>query len=169
MWREITGWHCPYRVNEEGLVQRYWKGKWIDLKPIPVKKSSTRVIMRMTNGKTKRVSLARLVWKAFRGPIPDGMVVGIRNGAKLDCRLENLFLTTREERGRAKRPGNSRPVEKISRSGEVVAIYPSAAAAARANYISETQMRLHCAGRVQDRYHLDGFMYRYEERRIPSG
>jgi hypothetical protein len=123
----------------------------------------------MTNGKTKRVSLARLVWKAFRGPIPEGKVVGIRNGVKLDCRLENLFLTTREERGRAKRPGNSRSVEKVSRSGEVVAIYPSAAAAARANYISETQMRHHCLGRVQDCYRLDGYKYRYEERRPRNG
>jgi hypothetical protein len=42
----------------------------------------------------------RLVWEAANGPIPDGMILHHLNGNKLDNRLENLELVSREEHPR---------------------------------------------------------------------
>lgn len=39
----------------------------------------------------------RLAWEQANGPIPPGHNVQFRNGNKLDCRLENLYLTNRRE------------------------------------------------------------------------
>ena len=41
--------------------------------------------------------LARVVWEARFGPIPAGCAVCHRNGNRLDCRPENLFLRTQAE------------------------------------------------------------------------
>lgn len=40
----------------------------------------------------------RLVWEENFGEIPDGHVVFFKNGNSKDCRIENLYLQSREER-----------------------------------------------------------------------
>jgi len=42
----------------------------------------------------KRLSVHRVVWEYFNGPIPEGMQVDHKNGIKHDNRLENLRLVT---------------------------------------------------------------------------
>lgn len=164
-WKSIDGYLYPYRVNDQGVVQkREESGKWVTLTPKTNEGGTARVRLRKKDNSPRDIYLARLVWLMFKGPIPPGKVVGIRNGLKMDCAIENLFLTTRKERGHTTRSGNCRPVMKIDRAGNVVAFYRSAAEAARANYVSETQMRHHCLGRVKDVYSLDGYAYRYEDR-----
>lgn len=39
----------------------------------------------------------RVIWEQANGPIPPGYNVQYRNGNKLDCRLENLYLINRRE------------------------------------------------------------------------
>lgn len=39
----------------------------------------------------------RVVWEQANGPIPPGYNVQFRNGNRLDCRLENLYLIDRRE------------------------------------------------------------------------
>ena len=164
-WRYIDGLLYPYRVGDHGEMQKQQKdGKWIALRIQMQEAKSARVKVKTKDGGIKYLYLAKLVWTAFRGPVPAGKVIGIKNGVKQDCALENLFLTTREERGKTTRSGNCRPVEKVDRKGNVVAIYPSAAKAARANHVSESGMREHCRGQVKDIYSLDGYAYRYETR-----
>lgn len=41
-----------------------------------------------------KVSVHRIIWVFFNGDIPEHMEVNHTNGDKLDCRLENLELTT---------------------------------------------------------------------------
>lgn len=38
--------------------------------------------------------LQREVWKCYHGEIFEGMIVGAKNGNLLDCRIDNLILTT---------------------------------------------------------------------------
>lgn len=39
----------------------------------------------------------QLVWKEHHGPIPDGCNVQFKNKNRSDCRIENLYLISREE------------------------------------------------------------------------
>lgn len=47
----------------------------------------------------------RLVWEENFGPIPEGMIVGFKNGDKKDIRPENLFLLTMSENARLNQSG----------------------------------------------------------------
>lgn len=47
------------------------------------------------DGLKTRIGAHRLVWLAFRGPIPPDLVINHKNGDKLDNRLSNLELATR--------------------------------------------------------------------------
>lgn len=166
-WKSIDGYRFPYRVNDQGVVQRQLEnGKWMTLRPKTNDGGTARVRLRKKDNSVHDIYLARLVWSMFKGPIPPRKVVGIRNGLKMDCAIENLFLTTRKERGHTTRSGNCRPVMKIDRAGNVVAFYRSAAEAARANYVSESSMRAHCGRKTKDIYSLDGYEYRYENRGV---
>ena len=98
------------------------------------------------------------------GPVPEGKVVRVKNGLRRDCAIENLHLTTKSQINRVRRNPFSKPVVKLDQGGNVVALYSSAADAAKANYCSKSAMRYHCAGKAEDKYSLDGYEYRYEER-----
>ena len=63
----------------------------------------------------------------------------------------------------------SKPVMKMDRAGNVVAFYASASEAAKDNYCSVSAMRYHCAGLVADKFRMDGYEYRYEDRRKRKG
>lgn len=97
------------------------------------------------------------------GP-PPGKVAYHRNGDLADSCLHNIAFATPQELG-AKTGAQSsrRPVEKIDTSGEVVAVYSSARAAARANHMSYQTVLDRCNGKVKNPYALDGHNYRFEK------
>ena len=49
------------------------------------------------NGKERKLGVHRLVWEAFKGPIPKGMQINHLNEEKTDNHLENLSLVTPKE------------------------------------------------------------------------
>lgn len=51
--------------------------------------------IKVTDGRNGWVALRRYVWESEFGPIPPGMVVGVRNGDPHDTQPHNLVLTTR--------------------------------------------------------------------------
>ena len=98
------------------------------------------------------------------GAAPPGKVAYHRNGDLADSCLHNIAFATPQELG-AKTGAQSsrRPVEKIDTSGEVVAVYSSARAAARANHMRYQTVLDGCNGKVKNPYALDGHNYRFEK------
>lgn len=70
---------------------------------------------------------------------------------------------TRQQRRvrRINKHNAKRPVVQINKSGEVLAVYSSARAAARANFISYQSVLDRCRGKVQKPFALDGHSYRF--------
>lgn len=58
-----------------------------------------------------------------------------------------------------------RPVEKVDRDGKVVARYPSARAAAKANFMSYQSVLDRCNGKTKKPYGEDGCTFRFDRRK----
>jgi hypothetical protein len=82
---------------------------------------------------------------------------------KWDNAVENIVFLTPSKAATMHRPGNSRPVVKLDREWNVVAMYRSGAEAARVNHISQAAMDKRCRGVIADPYRLDGCNYLYED------
>lgn len=164
MWKPIEGnWLYPYRVSDKGEVQKqYPNGEWKTLKPYPYNGDLWRVHLKTADGVVKRVMVSKVVADAFMGGTPPGMIRVHRNRLKNDNAVENIIFLTREKAAKRQRPGNSRPVLKVDRNGEVVAVYPSTMEAARKNHISQAAIGKRCLGLIADPYRLDGFNYVYD-------
>ena len=158
-WKLIDGYRWPYRVSDEGIVERQLdSGRWRRLQPY-IAKGRAKVSFQTKDKKQKHIPLARMVAVAFMGGIPPGKVVCLKNGMKMDCAVENIVFKSKTEAPKMGRPGNSAPVAKVDRNGEVVAIYPSQSEAARKNHISQAAIGKRCQGLIEDPYRLDGFNY----------
>ena len=70
---------------------------------------------------------------------------------------------------RINKRNSKRSIEKIGSGGEVVAVYPSARAAARANFISYQAVLDRCRGLVKNPFALDGCTYRFQRMKRDSG
>ena len=55
---------------------------------------------RLIHVNRRQVREHRKVWEAAHGPLPEGAILHHKNGDKLDNRLENLEITTRQEHPR---------------------------------------------------------------------
>lgn len=92
-----------------GYEELYWASNWGRIKSLNYLRTGKEKILRprksrgylhvflCKNGKGKNLYVARLVWEAFNGPIPEGMQVNHINEDKTDNRLENLNLMTCKE------------------------------------------------------------------------
>ncbi len=151
-----------YRINEDGIVQKLDGDRWVNLTPML---SSTRaeVSMRRKDGRRCKVPVVRLMANAFLGGQPHGKSIVHRNGSKLDNSLWNLKVVSRGEAAKLSDSPKRRPVEKVDRDGNVVDLYRSQAAAAKANYISKNAVSERCRNKLKDPYLLTGFTFRYEK------
>lgn len=166
MWREIEGYKFPYRVSDDGKVQkRASTGEW---GTITQKLKKDQVCVRLArNGRCPQwVAVSKLVADAFMGGTPSGMTRYHRNRVKWDNSVGNIVFLTRRECGGQVRPGNSRTVLKVDRDGNVVAIYRSTVEAAEKNHISQSAISSRCNREVKDPYRLDGYNYVYEDSRF---
>lgn len=162
MWKLLEGYKYQYRVSDGGEVQKQLpNGSWKTLRPYAYN-GQFRVQLWMPDGYRKRVQVSKLVVDNFMGGTPPGMLRVHKNGMKRDNAKENIEFMSRAKAAKRHRPGNSRPVLKVDRNGEVVDIYQSTVEAARKNHISQGAIGKRCLGLIADPFRLDGYNYVYE-------
>lgn len=140
-WRNIPGYKYPYRISDQGEVQK-WDGKtWVTLIPDTIS-ARVQVRLKRENGVQHRVGVFRLLDKYFNGGYADkhGLCVGPKNGVKTECTLENLAYKTQSEIGRKALSRTVRkPVIRYDRYGNAT-IYPSVHEAAVKNGLSKSSL-----------------------------
>lgn len=174
-WRSIPG--LPgYEASSEGRIRSHSgvNGAARILKPHIDRKNGCITNNRITlpeGGSRKTFQVARPVYTAWFGNIPDGQVVCCRNGNMTDAKPSNLFLSDRSKRfsERARKVGgsNRRPVVKIDRTLAVIEVYQSARQAARKNgfrckYYITSVCNFQFKSSV---FAADGFLYAWDDTR----
>lgn len=161
-WKMIDGYRNPYRINDEGEVQRMTpKGEWVEIKA-QLSHQRAHVTLRTKDGGHRKVPVVRLMDDAFfEGRAKrDGLFITHKNRAKMDCALANLELVTPSESG--KRHGgisNRVAVVRHDMRGHTT-LYRSTAEAAKENGLSKSGLWRRMSGEV-----LDPRGYRFE--RLP--
>lgn len=172
MWRPIP---CldGYEASTDGRIRNH-KGRGGSariLTPHVDRCNGKMVKYRITisvGGTSKSYQVARLIFTAWIGAIPDGKIVYCRDGNVTNTRVSNLALGSRDERfrQRAKKIGgpNRQPVLKMDSSMEVVAAYRSAREAARLNGFENSLITRQCNLQVKSSvFAPDGFIYIWDD------
>lgn len=163
-WRPIKGFEGQYEVSDYGHVRRILPdGTTRPIKTEAHTKSNT-AIAQFSIGKGKQRKgflVGRLVWETFKGPIPPDHVVTHRNGQRLENNLRNLELKSVSEHfkqvaGRGRR----RTVIKLDRQGNIVKVYPSATACAKAEGYCRAYISYRCLGYLKACWDYD---FAYED------
>lgn len=176
-WRQIPGYGGAYEISIMGEVRTYrYRGPRLletprmmqqyVRKPRGKARRSGRRYVKLTadNGKAKEVAVLKIMVEVWCNGGPPGKVPYHKNGDLADHCLHNIGFATRKDLGKMTGAKSKRkPVAKIDQQGEIVEVYPSARAAARANNMSYQTVIDRCHGRVKRPYALDGHTYKYEE------
>ncbi len=170
-WRDVPGYDGVYQVSWEGRVRSWrWRGSHLCQKPKDMtqytRRGSRRVYVKLTdgNGRSKEVPVSRLMAEVWLGKCSDGKVVYHKNGDLADNCAGNLGFITPKALGRKTGAASRRmPVAKIAADGEVVEVYSSARAAAKANHMSYQTVLDRCHGKVKKPFALDGYTYRFDK------
>lgn len=161
MWVAIKGYRWPYRINEEGCVEKWGETGWVRLTPYVSGRARACVKMRSEDNRKLDVPVVNLMADAFMGGKKPGECIIHRNGMRLECHLHNLQKVSYEECGKLSSRNRRRAVAKIDRKGHIVQIYPSAREAAQKNHISQTAVWHRCNNMLKHPFELDGHNYKY--------
>ena len=143
IWKNVEGYKVPYRVSDEGVVER-WSArsrKWYVMRQ-RLRGGRAIVTLRGADDRQKAVAVVRLMDDAFFGGYAKkhDLVILHKNGAKLDCAVENLLFCTRQEMGkRTGGIGRRKAVMRRDRWGGVT-VYPTIQAAAEQNGLNRTTL-----------------------------
>ena len=96
VWRPILGFELLYQASNFGRIKSLKFGREKILKP-RLNKCGYHLVMLCKDGKGKNFRIHRLVFEAFNGKIPEGLVVNHLNEIKTDNRLDNLEICTQKE------------------------------------------------------------------------
>jgi hypothetical protein len=95
-WRDIPGYEGIYRINRSGVVYCVKRG-W-QIRSFVPKCGYWSVNLSDANGSRTCAQVHRLLALAFIDGMTSKDRVSFKNGDKLDCRLENLFVIPRVEK-----------------------------------------------------------------------
>ena len=169
MWKRIPGSSKEYEASIDGKIRRKIKpGVYNYLKPYIKKRKSkgTTAKHEIVRIDSKEEAVHRIVYRTFRGPIPDGYCVYHKNGLVTKNDVYNLKLITKRELGKITGSSSKRkPVLKISREGNIVECYSSARAAARENNMSYQTIIDRCNEKAGKRsvFAPDGYVYVWDD------
>ena len=142
IWKDIKGFEGKYQVSNFGRVKSIERldsiGRTVKerfLKP-SFSRGGYLCVGLCFSGKSKLYKVHRLVWEAFKGPIPDGLQINHIDEDKTNNKLENLELVTpkencnygtRNERvSKSKINGKkSKPVLQYDLNGNLIKEWPS--------------------------------------------
>lgn len=169
VWKDIPGYEGKYQVSADGQVRRLYniaKPRNLSL----VKKGQAchtapyLVVNLCIDGVRKCHKVAHLVYKTFKGPIPEGKCILHKNGDYRDNSVNNLVALTKQEVGRltAGHTEKRRPVAQLDRYGNLLQVFPSTRAASRATGISYTSIADYCNG-LHGPMARDGYFYKWDE------
>lgn len=171
-WRDIPGYSGFYQINLDGEV-RSWRcrGKRGSephlMTPYTNRGHRSRarfVKLTDTSGRQRDVPVMKLMVDVWLGGPRPGMIPYHRNGDLADNCAHNIAFGTPQQVGRLFGASARRiPVAKIAPGGAVVAVYPSARTAAKANYVSYQTVLDRCNGRVKQPFALLGYTFKFEE------
>lgn len=165
-WRPIEGYKFPYRISETARLQKFYKGKWVEVDTKFYGGSHDRLeaCMRTADSKKRIVGINTLMANAFLGGCKPGYKVIHKNGMKTDCALENLAFASQKEIGKKYGGiGRRKSVLKVDKNGNLLAVYHTAGEAAKRNFMSETQVRKHCRGIVQNPFKFLDYTFVYDK------
>ncbi len=202
-WKPVVGLEDYYHVSNMGRVKsldrmiKHKSGKMILTSERIISQTQRldkndltgepTVAMRVglfVEGKRYDLTVRRMVYAAFVGPLDPEMVIINLDGNGYNNQVENLKMVTKKEKSRRifernriipslryldrstfRKPygGYSRqkPISKYDRLGNKLASYPSIAEAARQNETGEKEIILVAKGR---RRHHRGFVWKYDEK-----
>lgn len=176
-WRNIPGYDGAYQISWEGQVRSWrWRGDHFVKepkiltqfirKPRGGARRSARRYVKLTDsqGRSREVAVIRLMVVTWFGGYPPGKVAYHKNGDLTDHCYTNIGFATPRELGRMTGgKASRRPVAKVNAAGEIVAYYPSARKAAKANHMSYQTVLDRCNGKVKKPFALDGHTYRFDD------
>ncbi|MBE6959851.1 MAG: hypothetical protein E7448_03905 [Ruminococcaceae bacterium] len=176
-WRDIPGYDGAYQISWEGKVRTWrWRGEQFSKRPRiltsfvrkprgKASRRSGREYVKLTdrNGISKDVPVLQLMVQVWFGGCPPGKIPYHKNSDTKDHCVNNIgFLSPKELDRRTGAKARRIPVAKVDSTGEIVAYYPSARAAARANHMSYQAVLDRCNGKIKKPYALDGHTYIFD-------
>lgn len=150
-WKTIKDFEGYYDLRSDGLLychpRKRTKGGYTYGNNV-----SGYLMKTLSKGKLKlSISLHRLVYETFVGPIPEGYDVHHINHVKIDNRVENLCLVESKKHRKAHTEESvivkSKPVAQYTKNGEFVSNYPSGAEAERQTGICNSHILECCNGK----------------------
>jgi hypothetical protein len=172
-WRDIPGYDGIYQINRDGDV-RTWRWRKDHRMKTPRLLQpymrhggavSRKRVVKLTDhaGNAKECSVLQIMAHVWLGGVPAGKVPYHKNGDLADHCVNNIGFMTRQELGRKTGASGKRiPVNKLDPAGEIVAVYPSARTAAKANHMSYQAVLDRCNGKVKNPFALDGHNYQFD-------
>ena len=177
IWMPVKGYGEKYEVSNEGRVRSLNYNKTGEVKVMKAKKDKNGYLLvnLWKDGKTKTHKVHRLVWEAFRGAIPEGLVINHLDEVKTNNCLSNLEVCTQREninwgshneraaKNKTNHPSLSKQVHQIDKkTGEVINTYPSAREAERQTGIYHSTIAKCCLNRPNFKS-AGGYLWQYVE------
>ena len=169
-WRDVPGYAGRYQASDEGRVRQIRADgstlvlkSWVHQHRANNPKNRTLVVRLVTPaGKRREVALLSVIAATWNPP-PPGMVPYHRNGLHYDNSVWNIAFCTHKELGyKFGVKSRGRVVRKVDREGNILAYYPSARAAGRANYMSGQAVMDRCNGVTKYPFEPYGTSYEWD-------
>lgn len=152
LWEDILDFEDFYEASGQGRIRNTKTGRIIKQ---GMNKYGYPQVCVSKYGKHYTITVAKCVWTAFNGKVPEGMQINHINEDKTDNRLENLNLMTPKENNNwgthneRMKKSLSRTVQQYSRDGKLLKTYKSLRTAAEETGYSRGYLSDCCKGKFK--------------------